>query len=51
VSAKLGIRIAKISVHERDPVQAIVRFADDHDSDLIVLATHGRDGPPRWLRR
>jgi nucleotide-binding universal stress UspA family protein len=31
-------------------VRAIVRFADDHKNDLIVLATHGRAGLPRWLR-
>jgi nucleotide-binding universal stress UspA family protein len=49
VGAKLGIHLAKISAHERDPVRAIVRFADDHNSDLIVLATHGREGLPRWL--
>ena len=30
-------------------MRAIVRFVADHDSDLIVLATHGRDGLPRWL--
>jgi nucleotide-binding universal stress UspA family protein len=49
VGDRLGIHLAKISLHERDPVRAIVRFADDHKSDLIVLATHGRDGLPRWL--
>jgi nucleotide-binding universal stress UspA family protein len=49
VGDQLGIHLAKISAHERDPVRAIVRFAKDHDNDLIVLATHGRDGLPRWL--
>jgi nucleotide-binding universal stress UspA family protein len=49
VGAKLGMHLAKISSRERDPVRAIVRFADDYKSDLIVLATHGRDGLPRWL--
>jgi nucleotide-binding universal stress UspA family protein len=49
VGDKLGIHLAKISTRERDPVRAIVRFVDDHKSDLIVLATHGRDGLPRWL--
>jgi nucleotide-binding universal stress UspA family protein len=49
VGAKLGIHLDKISAHERDPVRAIVRFVDDYKSDLIVLATHGRDGLPRWL--
>ena len=49
VGDQLGIHLAKISAQERDPVRAIVRFAKDHDNDLIVLATHGRDGLPRWL--
>jgi nucleotide-binding universal stress UspA family protein len=49
VGARLGIHLAKISARERDPVRAIARFADDHKSDLIVLASHGREGLPRWL--
>jgi nucleotide-binding universal stress UspA family protein len=51
VGDRLGIHLAKISAHDPDPVRAIVRFADDHKNDLIVLATHGRDGLPRWLHR
>ena len=49
VGDKLGIHFAKISARERDPARAIVRFANDHKNDLIVLATHGREGVPRWL--
>ena len=49
VGDKLGIHLAKISTADRNPVRAIVRFVDDHKNDLIVLATHGRDGLPRWL--
>ena len=49
VGDKLGIHLAKISARERDPARAIVRFANDHKNDLIVLATHGREGVPRWL--
>jgi nucleotide-binding universal stress UspA family protein len=50
VGDKLGIHLAKVSAPDRDPVRAIVRFVDDHKNDLIVLATHGREGVPRWLR-
>jgi nucleotide-binding universal stress UspA family protein len=50
VGNRLGIHLAKISARARDPVRAIVRFVDDHKNDLIVLATHGREGLPRWLR-
>ena len=45
----LGVRLAKIQVHDRDPVRAILRFLAEHPSDIVVLATHGRDGLPRWL--
>lgn len=50
VGGKLGIHLAKISALDRDPVRAIARFVNDHENDLIVLATHGREGVPRWLR-
>jgi nucleotide-binding universal stress UspA family protein len=50
VGDKLGIHLAKVSAPDRDPVRAIVRFVSDHGNDLIVLATHGREGLPRWLR-
>jgi nucleotide-binding universal stress UspA family protein len=47
---ELGVKVAKIRVPDRDAVRAILRFLDDHPSEVIVLATHGRDGLPRWLR-
>lgn len=50
VGAKLGLHLAKISARDANPVRAILRFLDDHPSELIVLATHGREGLPRWLR-
>jgi nucleotide-binding universal stress UspA family protein len=46
---ELGVRLAKFRVHDRDAVRAILRFLDEHPSDVIVLATHGREGLPRWL--
>jgi nucleotide-binding universal stress UspA family protein len=45
----LGVRLAKFRVHDSDAVRAILRFLDEHPSDIIVLATHGREGLPRWL--
>ncbi|MGH6943855.1 MAG: universal stress protein [Geminicoccaceae bacterium] len=44
-----GVDVRKLQMHDRDPVHAILRFLDDHPVDLIILATHGRDGLPRWL--
>ncbi len=32
-----------------DPVQAIVKYAEDEQADLIVLGTHGRRGLSRML--
>jgi nucleotide-binding universal stress UspA family protein len=49
VFEKLGMQVAKIRIPDRDVVRGILRFLDDHPSDLIVLATEGRDGLPRWL--
>ena len=49
VFERLGVRLAKIRVHDRDAVRAILRFLAEHPSDIIVLATQGRDGLPRWL--
>jgi nucleotide-binding universal stress UspA family protein len=49
IEAKLGIRVVKVSLDRQDPVHGILRFLDSHPAKLIVLATHGRDGLPRWL--
>ncbi|HET6518650.1 MAG TPA: universal stress protein [Geminicoccaceae bacterium] len=49
VAERLGVRIRKVDLVDRDPVRGIVRFAEEHPVDLIVLATHGREGLPRWL--
>jgi nucleotide-binding universal stress UspA family protein len=50
VFEKLGVRLAKVRVHDRDAVRGILRFLDEHPSEVVVLATHGREGLPRWLR-
>lgn len=31
------------------PYEAIVEYADEHDIDVIVMATHGRTGVERYL--
>ncbi|HEY3398829.1 MAG TPA: universal stress protein [Armatimonadota bacterium] len=36
-------------VIEGDIAEEIVRYAQDHDCDLIVMATHGRPGRERWV--
>jgi nucleotide-binding universal stress UspA family protein len=46
---RLGIRVAKIGLKPQDPLRGLARFLAEHPSDLIVLATHGRDGVAHWL--
>lgn len=48
---RLGLSVRKVDLVDEDPVRAIVRFEQDHPSDLVVLATHGRTGVDRWVRR
>lgn len=50
VAGKLGVYVSKIAIIDRGAVRGILRYLGDHPSDLIVLATHGRHGPPRWLQ-
>jgi nucleotide-binding universal stress UspA family protein len=46
---KLGIQVAKIGLKPHDPLRALLHFLKGHPSELIVLATHGRDGVAHWL--
>ena len=46
---QLGVQVAKVRIPDRDAVRAILNFLEGHPSDVIVLATHGREGLPRWL--
>ena len=46
---ELKIRVKKVAIGSRDPLTAILDFQRETPSDLIVLATHGRDGLPRWI--
>jgi nucleotide-binding universal stress UspA family protein len=47
--AKTGLRVKKILNSETDPLDALVRYCQDHPPDLLVLATHQRVGLSRWL--
>ena len=49
VGDKLGIQVRKVGLHGGTPLAAIADFLEKELSDLIVLATEGRDGLPRWL--
>lgn len=50
VFEKLAIGVAKINVRGTDPLKAILSNLEERPTDLIVLATEGRQGLPRWLK-
>jgi len=50
VADKLGIKVRKVELRSRSPRTAISEFLAVEPTDLIVLATHGREGAPRWLK-
>ena len=45
----LGVRVTKIEVLGDDPTDAVLTHLESHAADLVVLATHQRDGMARWL--
>ena len=47
--AKLGLEVDNISLKGQDPAQSIVHFLWEYPNDLVVIATHGRDGADHWL--
>lgn len=47
---QLAVRVTKVGLKSRNPLHTILRYLDDHPTDLIVLATEGRTGLPRWLQ-
>ena len=50
IASKLGIEVDNIRLALQEPTRAIVDFLREHASDLVVLATHGRDGMEHWLK-
>jgi nucleotide-binding universal stress UspA family protein len=50
IASKLGIEVDNIRIKLQEPTKAIVDFLSEHGSDLVVLATHGRDGVSHWLQ-
>ena len=45
----IGIDARKVVASENEPVDAVMRYLNEHPADLIVLATSQRDGKVRWL--
>jgi nucleotide-binding universal stress UspA family protein len=49
VLEELNVRVKKVNLRGRRPAAAIHKYVTEHEIDLIVLATEGRDGLPSWL--
>lgn len=47
---ELGVLVKKVALRAGDPVKAILAWLDDEPADLIVLATRGKEGMPRWFQ-
>jgi nucleotide-binding universal stress UspA family protein len=50
VSREVDLRVRRVSLKNRQPLPAVVNYVEEHPVDLLVLATEGRDGLPRWLK-
>ncbi|MDB4433291.1 universal stress protein [bacterium] len=46
----LAVRVKKVNLKSLSPLAAALDYLERHLTDLMVLATEGRDGLPRWIR-
>jgi nucleotide-binding universal stress UspA family protein len=49
--AKTGVLVRKVLITDSDPLSSIMRHFRKSPPDLIVLATHQRQGLERWMHR
>ena len=49
VFADLGVRVTKLTIDSRMPVLSLLGWLDGHPTDLLVVATEGREGLARWM--
>lgn len=47
---QLAVRVTKMVLASDKPSVAILEYLEKHPADLLVLATEGREGLPRWIR-
>jgi nucleotide-binding universal stress UspA family protein len=50
VAGELNVQIQKVAIDTDEPVESILDYLERHPTDLIVLATEGREGLPRWIK-
>jgi len=44
IARNLGVEATTLQMEDDAPYRAIIRMAEDHACDLIVMASHGRSG-------
>ena len=49
VFQELSVRVKKVRLKSGNPLGATLDYLKKEPTDLIVLATEGREGPPRWF--
>ncbi|MFO0774254.1 MAG: universal stress protein [Nitrospiraceae bacterium] len=47
----LGLSVKKLQVVADEPARGVVDYLATHPADIVVLATHRREGLSGWLRR
>jgi nucleotide-binding universal stress UspA family protein len=50
VGERLNIKVSKVELPPQNAKSGILGYLRNHPSDLLVVATHGREGFTRWLR-
>ncbi len=50
VFEKFAVRVKKVNARGLSPLATSLEYLDKHPTDLLVVATEGREGLPRWLR-
>ncbi len=51
VGGEDAFQVQKVSEYGKEPVHPILEHLDEFPADLVVLATHRREGLDRWLHR
>ena len=49
VFAKRGMRVTKMAISSHFPARAVLDYLDTSPTDLLVVATEGREGLARWV--
>jgi nucleotide-binding universal stress UspA family protein len=45
---KQGFTVETVTIEGR-PEEQILKYVEDNHADLIIITTHGRSGPSRWI--